>query len=100
MLRNARCCCRQRQSEASASYTQSEHITGKLSQAAEATVRRQSGTTYAMPQLTMWCTHGGDRRAHVEGRRDMRTVLDTALQKPLTCCHVKLLYHTHSSCTV
>ena len=56
MLRNARCCCRQRQSEASASYTQSENITGKLSQAAEATVRRQSGTTHAMPQLTMWCT--------------------------------------------
>ena len=44
------------QTVASASYTQSEHITGKLPQAAEVTVRRQSVTTHAMPQLTMWCT--------------------------------------------
>ena len=34
-------CC-ERQTVASASYTQSEHITGKLPQAAEVTVRRQS----------------------------------------------------------
>ena len=44
--------------------------------------------------------HGGDRQAHEEGRRDTRTVPDTALQKPLTCCHVKLIYRAHSSCTV
>ena len=56
MLRNAHRCCRERQTVASASYTQSEHITGKLPQAAEVTVRRQSVTTHAMPQLTMWCT--------------------------------------------
>ena len=100
MLRNARCCCRERKTVASASYTQSEHSTGKLPQAAEVTVLRQSGTTHTIPRTWTMVHHDGGRQAHVEGRRDTRTVRGTALQKPLTCCHVKLLYHTHSSCTV
>ena len=58
MLRNARRCCRERQTVASASCTQSEHITGKLPQAAEVTVRRQSVTMHAIPHLD----HGAPRR--------------------------------------
>ena len=58
MLQNARCCCRERQTVASASYTQLKRLTGKLPQAAEVTVRRQSATTRAMPHLD----HGAPRR--------------------------------------
>ena len=58
MLRNARCCCRERKTVASANYAQSEHNTGKLLQAAEVTVLRQSGTTHAIPHMH----HGAPRR--------------------------------------